>query len=253
MSNLVTINSKGLIGPDEMKVMRESLFTGFNEAEINYCFAVVKALNLNPLLKQIHFVKRGNRIVTQTGIDGFRLTAERTGMYAGSDEAVFEYSDGDAAKKKPIKAMVTVYKMVQGQRCAFAASARWDEYCPSAPSDAMWKKMPHGQLSKCAEALALRKAFPAELSSVYSEDEMHQADNHENKAQRLNAQVVIPQPATNESNGEVTDDAFEEAPQEHFCDACENTKLLFSEKKQSWYCPNWQDRTKRHSSVRIVQ
>jgi hypothetical protein len=79
----------------------------------------------------------------------------------------------------PYKASVTVYKMVSGQRCAFSASALWDEYCQLAKDGkptVMWQKMPYLMLAKCAEALALRKAFPAELSGVYTHEEMMQAD-----------------------------------------------------------------------------
>jgi hypothetical protein len=67
-----------------------------------------------------------------------------------------------------------VYKLVGGLRCAFSSSARWKEYCQEASP--MWKKMPFLMLAKCAEALALRKAFPAELSGVYTHEEMMQAD-----------------------------------------------------------------------------
>ena len=56
-----------------------------------------------------------------------------------------------------------------------AATAIWGEYAQ--PSGPMWKKMPHLMLAKCAEALALRRAFPAELSGVYIKKEMDQADS----------------------------------------------------------------------------
>jgi hypothetical protein len=60
-------------------------------------------------------------------------------------------------------------------KCPFAAEARWDEYCPEEYLAAMWRKMPHVMLDKCAEALALRKAFPAELGGLYTREEMAQS------------------------------------------------------------------------------
>jgi len=84
---------------------------------------------------------------------------------------------------------VIVRKLVHGQVVDFPATARWAEYVQTKAeykngsatgvqivSD-MWAKMPHTMLGKCAEALALRKAFPAELSGVYSDIEMQQADS----------------------------------------------------------------------------
>src|SRR3990167_8379416 len=112
-----------------------------------------------PFFRQNHFTKRksksGEAIVITTGIDGFRLTASRTGAYAGSDEPVFKEDE-----KGPLAATVTVWKLVQGVRCAFTATARWVEYYPGdGPDGFMWRKMPYVMLAKCAEALALRKAF----------------------------------------------------------------------------------------------
>ena len=73
--------------------------------------------------------------------------------------------------------MVTVYRMVSGQRVAFSASARWAEYAPQGSQGFMWQKMPFLMLGKVAEALALRKAFPLDLSGLYTQEEMAQADN----------------------------------------------------------------------------
>ena len=98
--------------------------------------------------------------------------ADRTGKYAGNDEPVFDGRIGEY----PAKATVTVWKIVGGVRCNFSASAYWQEYYPGDIKGFQWRKMPHVMLAKCAEAAALRKAFPADLSGVYTHDEMEQAN-----------------------------------------------------------------------------
>lgn len=132
---------------------------------------------LDPFSRQIHFVsrwsERDNRKVgvIQIGIDGFRAVADRTGAYAGNDDPVFAYGED---KRYPDSATVTVWKIVGGQRCPFTATARWDEYYPGKKNGFMWDKLPHLMLSKCAEALACRKAFPLQLSGLYAPEEMEQ-------------------------------------------------------------------------------
>lgn len=128
---------------------------------------------LSPFKRQIYLQKRRSKkngayvgnFSIEPGIDGLRAIAEQTGNYAGSDDAIFEHNDA----RHPIKATVTVWKFVKGIRCPFTTSARWDEYVPQ--EDWMWRKMPHGQLEKCAEAKALRKAFP-NLAGMYVPEEM---------------------------------------------------------------------------------
>jgi hypothetical protein len=68
-----------------------------------------------------------------------------------------------------------VYRFVQGQKCAFSATARYGEYRPD--SDFMWRRMPHVMLGKVVEALALRKAFPQELAGLYESTELDQAND----------------------------------------------------------------------------
>jgi hypothetical protein len=121
-----------------------------------------------------------NVMSIQTGIDGYRLIADRTGQYAGSDDYTFDFNQTQyehmmGGKKEPTTATVTVHKIVQGHRVPFTATAAWNAYYPGDKMGFMWKKMPHLMLGKCAEALALRKAFPAELSGVYTREEMEQA------------------------------------------------------------------------------
>jgi hypothetical protein len=113
----------------------------------------------------------------QVSIDGFRLIAERTGNYAGQDEPEFVMNE----QNQMIAAKVTVYKFSpSGQRYPAAVGvAYWGEYAQNSP---MWSKMPRTMLAKCAEALALRKAFPQELSGLYTSEEMLQAEpQSENK------------------------------------------------------------------------
>lgn len=152
---------------------------------------VAKRTGLDPLTKQIYAVFRwdftqGKEVMAiQTGIDGMRLIAQRTGEYAGQDEVVF--TPEDESEKYPTKATVTVYKLLNGTRVPFTATARWREYAPYTKDKnggnpklgAMWEKMPYTMLGKCAEALALRKGFPNELSGVYSDEEMQQATPRE--------------------------------------------------------------------------
>ncbi len=199
MNAVAVLETKDLLSKGDLDVLRNSKFKGFDDYEIGYARSVCAHLQLNPLLNQIHFVKRKNQdgtftITVQVGIDGFRLAAERTGCYAGSDDAIFDYKGG---AKFPTKATVTVYKIVKGVRAPYTASARWDEYYPgdTAKEGFMWRKMPHGQLAKCAEALALRKAFPAELSALRTDEEMAQAAREVtpivSKAKSLNTRVTV--------------------------------------------------------------
>lgn len=130
-----------------------------------------KRTGLDPILKQIYAVYRWDsrlgreKMAIQVGIDGMRLVAQRSGEFAGISDAVFDSEDSP----NPKKATVTVKKNINGVVTETTASARWEEYSQESP---LWKKMPYLMLSKCAEALALRKAFPNELSGIYTEDEM---------------------------------------------------------------------------------
>lgn len=140
-----------------------------------------KKTGLDPLTRQIYCIHRKqkdgerwiDKMTIQTSIDGFRVIAERTGVYGGQDEPEFIEQDG-----KIIACKVAVYKFRGEQRYKAAVGvAYWSEYVPNEGQDRMWKKMPHTMISKVAEALALRKAFPQDLSGLYTTEEMQQADN----------------------------------------------------------------------------
>jgi phage recombination protein Bet len=233
MSNaLAVLAARDVVTEKDLEILKNSKFRDFTPDEMAYCARISNALALNPLLNQIHFVKRKNKdgtssITAQTAIDGFRLAAHRTGAYAGSDEPRYEYKQGDQVQKKPQKATVTVYKMIQTQRCAFTGEARWDEFYN--PIGGQWDKMPHVMLSKCAEAQALRKAFPAELSNVYTPEEMDQADRP-NKAQEIQEKVK-PEPK------EVPSEVHNPPQGKANCLSCGSLNLMLSKYEEGvHYC-----------------
>ena len=170
------------ITPAQVDLIKSQIAVGATDDELDLFLHVADKSGLDPLSKQIYFIKRGGKMTIQTAIDGFRAVADRTGQYIGSNDPVFEGSE-----KVPLKATVTVCKVVQGVVGSFTASARWSEYYPD-KNAFMWDKMPHTMLGKCAEALALRKAFPAQLSGLYTGDEMAQAgkDGIPNQSRNIN-------------------------------------------------------------------
>lgn len=172
---LVPQDYKSKLTRQQVDLIKRTIAVGATDDELKMFLYVCERTKLDPFTKQIHFVKRwdskkGKEVgAIQVGIDGLRSVAERTGDYAGNDDPVFD------EEEKPKKATVTVYKMVQGQRVGFTASARWDQYYPGDKQGFMWNKMPHLMLGKCAEALALRKAFPQVMTGLYAPEEMEQA------------------------------------------------------------------------------
>lgn len=179
---LVPTSSSDLITFDDDKIglIKRTIAKDATDDELALFLHQAQKTGLDPLAKQIYFQKyntrSGPQIAIITGIDGYRLVASRTGVYAGNDAPVFDGRINYAGRDVPAKATVTVWRIVGNRRMPFAASVYWDEYCPDPPRDYQWKKMPHVMLAKCAEAAALRKAFPADLSGVYTHEEMQQAD-----------------------------------------------------------------------------
>jgi len=175
---LTVTNGADLITFDETKVglIKRTIAKGATDDELSLFLHQCQRTGLDPLARQIYFQKYTmrsgeSRMTIITGIDGYRLIADRTGKYAGSDEPVY---DG-RVNGYPAKATVTVYKIVGGTRVPFSSSAYWDEYYPGDKKGHMWRKMPHVMLAKVAESAALRKAFPADLSGMYTREEMDRA------------------------------------------------------------------------------
>jgi phage recombination protein Bet len=185
---LAKANLSTRFSEDERKVILDTCCGGASASEAHALIAIAEARGLNPILGECYFVKRydsqtkRDKWAVQASIDSFRIKAEQTGLYAGQDEPEYEYDEG----KNVVLARVRVWRR-DWPRPAVGV-ARWEEYVQTTREGAptrFWKQMPHNQLAKCAEALALRKAFPAVLAKVYVSEEMDQAENPEPRPRQI--------------------------------------------------------------------
>lgn len=190
------------IGPTEWRVLVDQIFPSAQSVEaVMMALAYCRKRNLDIFKKPVHIVpmwSSAKRQMVETvwpGIAEIRTTAARTGQYAGIDavefgpmvERIFTGETGGRESKQITKkvlypewASVIVYRIIGGVKCAYHAKVYWEEtYATMGKSDVpndMWAKRPRGQLDKCVEAAALRKAFPEELGNVYAAEEMEGRD-----------------------------------------------------------------------------
>ncbi len=149
---------------DQRQMIRDTYARGASDQEFAVLLEISKVRNLNPLLKQIYFVKRydkklGRDVWTpQVAIDGLLAIAQRTGLFNGQDPAEFEYADNGKGRLRLCR--VKVYRKDWDRPSV--GIAFWDEsvqtYPDGNPTD-FWKRMPHRMLEKVALSIALRKAF----------------------------------------------------------------------------------------------
>lgn len=206
MSNIVVAQGGGALAMSEtelMAVLSNSLYPGAKPESIKMVIGYCKASGLDPMQKPVHIVPmwdskaRGMRDVIMPGIGSYRTQAARSGEYAGISEPEFgedvtetfpeeSYYDSYSKENKkrgsvsvtfPAWCRVVVKRLLpNGTMAEFAATERWKENYATASKDsaqpnAMWKRRPYAQLAKCAEAQALRKAFP-EFGAQPTADEM---------------------------------------------------------------------------------
>lgn len=189
----ITLQNRG-IDESTWSAILSSVFPSAKEESalmaIDYC----KARGLDILKKPCHIVPMnvknavtGNyewRDVIMPGIAEQRITASRTGEYVGQDAAVFgdtiEINIGGDTHQAPEWCTITVYRLISGERVGFSHIEYFEEACGTMKGgklNSMWTKRKRGQLAKCAEAGALRKAFPEELGGMNTADEMEGQHN----------------------------------------------------------------------------
>jgi phage recombination protein Bet len=159
--------------PEEARMIRETVAKDATPEELRLFLYTAKARGLNPLLKQIYFIKRKQRRgdrwietgVIQTGVDGFRLIANRTRKLRGIERGLKRDENGK------LYAWAKIWR--KDWESPAYEEVSLEEYRADTP---LWNRMPEQMLKKCAEVAALRMAFPEDLSGLYAHEEMDQAD-----------------------------------------------------------------------------
>lgn len=149
------------------------------EDDVRFFIHTAQRLGLDPFARQIYmrWSERAQRVQTLTTIDGFRSIAERTGELDGQDGPYWCGADGKWSdvwlhETPPVAAKVIVYR--KGCTKGFTGIAKFATYAQSERGELLdsWRRMGDLMTAKCAESLALRKAFPSQLAGAYTPEEM---------------------------------------------------------------------------------
>ena len=160
---------------EQRRLIQSTIAPGCTSDELRLFAYHCQRTGLDPFSRQIYAIKRGGKMTVQAGIDGLRAIAERTGQLDGcqrfwcGDDG--EWKDVWLAPKPPAAAKCVIHR----KSCShpFVGVALFRDYNAGS---GLWTKMPSVMLGKVAEAQALRSGFPADLSGLYSSEEMDQAD-----------------------------------------------------------------------------
>lgn len=217
MNELTTTQNRQLATNDfsfeKIELIKNTVAKDATDIELQFFIEQCKRTGLDPVTKQIYFIKdKGGKVNIQTSIDGLRLIAERSDKYEGQTPPMWCGADGVwkdvwLSDKTPAACKVGVYK--KGFRDALYAVAVFSEYAQKTKDyksgdeklNYIWGSKPALMLAKVAEALALRKAFPNDMSGIYTQDEFTpETDEPEKKKQVTSVTNIKPAQAVIEQN-----------------------------------------------------
>jgi len=250
LTNVNTLQALQIVDQTTLNVLKETLYPGAKDESIlmvlNYC----KARKLDPLKKPVHLVpmnvKTGEkgldgkdiysyRDVVMPGIGLYRIDADRSGQYAGMSEPEFgeDITEvvGNLKITYPKWCKITVNKFIGDLIVSFTAKEFWKEnYATKSRHDqspnSMWEKRAYGQLAKCTEAQALRKAFPDVVGSDYTKEEME--GKHHPESEVINAPVY--EAITQEPERDIEKDILDIS----WADSVDNLKDIYTKAYKYW-------------------
>ena len=182
-TTLAITNEQTYWSPQQLAALKSLGLAQADSGDLAFFFHQAQRTGLDPFARQIYMINRGGRYTIQASIDGLRIVAQRSNEYAGQVGPYWCGEDGEwtdvwLSKEPPVAAKIGV--MRKGFMEPLYAVAKYESYAvigrDGKPSG-LWAKMPDTMIAKCAEALALRKAFPHDLSGIYVTEEMEQVDN----------------------------------------------------------------------------
>lgn len=223
-STLAVSGNQDFWSPQQIAALRQIGVQNAPNADLAVFLNYAQKTGLDPFARQIYMIGRrekqgnewGTKWTIQASIDGLRIVAERSGDYAGQVGPEYCGTDGVwrdvwVSQEPPVAARVGVIR--HGFATPLYAVAYFDEYAQmrDGKPTSMWASKPKLMLAKCAEALALRKAFPNDLSGIYTADEMGATETAPRPAAQAPTETWnTPEPvAVDTTTGEIQDEPAE--------------------------------------------